>query len=495
MRGKKERGYGHWLVALAALAFLALLLLFILMMMPKGGSPLLWGARQPLVAASIEVEGRGSVSANGTLLRSWNSTKPFALRLEAMPEKCWAFKGWLVNGSLYSAQPNATLLVKGNTTVKAVFERPVYAVSLVPVFHPASLGANASARINGTLHPLPVNACAPACSLLEVEPVAPRSWVALNGTLRFTVNGSAVVRFAFEKVAAVLALRGLLVPVEVSGTVNGTPLSLVVGGVERSDAELLAAFGSQVSIYPRSDPKGCVLYNDTHLVCFDGWIVNGTWYGGRRLSFAVNGDTLVEMRTVITRKQHPVAYTEVILPNGSLAKAPVIPTEQYMIIPFYGEYEYIGNGWFKIKGVEKPGWTGYGFLIILPENWRRIRITANYTRMDVNAATPDIEVICKRLSAGLFLAPSYFPGTKVNILEIDRGFVDCIGDTPFDPLGSTDLIVLRCMSKHIKSIANCSGPCISGNTASFFNAPVGSLLLTGEDGVIYLKIEILEVGG
>jgi hypothetical protein len=238
-----------------------------------------------------------------------------------------------------------------------------------------------------------------------------------------------------------------------------------------------------------------VLYNDTHLACFDGWVVNGTQYGGLQLNFTARGDTVIEMRTVITKKQHPVAYTEVLLSNGSLAKAPVIPTEQYMIIPFYGEYEYLGNGWFKIKGVEKPGRTGYGFLIILPENWRRIRITANYTRMDVNAVTPTIDVLCKRLSAGLFLAPSYFPGTKVNVFEIDRGFVDCIGDTPFDPLGSTDLIVLRCMSKHIKRVANCSGPSIRGGGASFFNAPVGSLLLTGEDGVIYLKIEILEMGG
>jgi hypothetical protein len=321
--------------------------------------------------------------------------------------------------------------------------------------------------------------------------------VALNESLRLIVNGSATLYLVFEKVAAVLALRGLLVPAEVSGTINGTPLSFVVGGVERPDAELLAAFGSQVSIYPRSDPKGCALYNDTHLVCFNGWTVNGTPYGGFQLSFTVNGDTLVEMQTAITKKQQPAAYTEVLLPNGSLVKVPVIPTEQYLIVPFYGEYEYVGNGWFKIKGVEKSGWTVYQFVIILPEGWRRIRITANYTRVDERASTPTIDVLCKRLSAGLFLAPSYFPGTKVNVFEIDRGFVECVGDTPFNPMPGApeDMVVLRCMSKHIKSIANCGGPSIRGGGASFFNAPVGSLLLTGEDGVIYLKIEILEMGG
>jgi hypothetical protein len=204
------------------------------------------------------------------------------------------------------------------------------------------------------------------------------------------------------------------------------------------------------------------------------------------------------MQTVITKKQHPVAYTEVILPNGSLVKAPVIPAEQYAIIPFVGEYEYVGNGWFKIKGVEKEtSWTVYAFIIVLPENWRRIRITANYTRMDEHAASPTIEVICKRLSAGLGLAPSYSPGTKVNILEIDRSFVDCIGDTPFNPIPSApeNMVVLKCMNKHIKVIAECSGPSISGGGVDFFNLPLGSLVLSGEDGVIYLKIEILEMGG
>jgi hypothetical protein len=346
-----------------------------------------------------------------------------------------------------------------------------------------SIVANASgafARVNGTLYPLPVNASAPACSLLEVEPVAPKGWVALNESLRFTVNGSATLHLAFEKVAVVVELRSELVPVKVSGVINGSLAGFTAGGRGQPEVELAVAPG----------------YNDTHLACFDGWIVNGTRYGGFQLGYTARGDTTIEMQTVITKKQHPVAYTEVLLPNGSLVKAPVIPTEQYMIVPFVGEYEYVGNGWFKIKGVEKEtSWTGYQFIIVLPEGWRRIRITANYTRMDEHASSPTIDVLCKRLSAGPGLAPSYSPGTKVNILEIDRSFVDCIGDTPYDPLGSTDPIVLRCMNKHIKVIAECSGPSIRGGGANFFNAPVGSLLLSGEDGVIYLKIEILEMGG
>jgi len=177
-------GYGRRFFALAALAFLAFLLFFILMVMPKGGSPLLWGARQPLVAASIEVEGRGSVSANGTLLRSWNSTKPLALKLEAVPEKCWAFRGWLVNGSFRSAEPNATLTVRGNTTVKAVFERLRYRLTF------ASNASWGLVAVNGSVVETPYEVEAPCGSLLYLTLLA-----GSNGThgfvpLGFLVNGS-----------------------------------------------------------------------------------------------------------------------------------------------------------------------------------------------------------------------------------------------------------------------------------------------------------------
>jgi hypothetical protein len=78
-------------------------------------------SKPPQILASIEVEGHGTILANGTSKAFWNLTKPFKLNLEAKPEKCWAFKGWLVNGSLYSVEASVALLVRGNTTVRAVF--------------------------------------------------------------------------------------------------------------------------------------------------------------------------------------------------------------------------------------------------------------------------------------------------------------------------------------------------------------------------------------
>jgi len=497
-----KKGVARW-QALLALAVVALAAAFaawlalprVLPPSPGAGE----GAAKPpakpaQILASIEVEGHGLVLANGTSQLLWNSTKPFTLLLEAKPERCWSFKGWLVNGSLYSVELNATLTVKGNTTVKAVFELPVYTVSIVPVLLPAQ-AANASARVNGTLYLLPAEVSALACSLLEIEPVAPRGWKALNGTL--LVNGSAEVKLVFEKVAAVIKMRNLVVPARVSGLINGTSTGTTVGGAGQPEVELAVAFGSQVFIEPAGDRKGCILYNDTHLACFDGWIVNGTRYGGTQLGFTARGDTLVEMQAAITKKQHPVAYTEVLLPNGSYVKVPVIPGEQYLIIPFYGEYEYVGNGWFKIKGVEKSGRTAYSFIILLPESWKRIRVTANYTRFDEHAATPSVEVICKHLTAGVDLAPVYLPRTEVNVFEIDRSFVDCVGDTRFNPIPSApeNEIVLKCMNKHFKSLTSLGGPSIRGTSVRTFNVPVGSLLITGEDGIIYLKIEILEARG
>jgi hypothetical protein len=182
----KRRGYGHWLVALAMLAFLALLLFFIFLMMPKGGAllPGSWGAKPQRITASIEVEGRGLVLANGTPLPSWDSTKPFKLRLEAMPEPCWVFRGWLVNGSFHSGEANATLLVGGNTTVKAVFERLRYRLTF------ASNASWGLVAVNGSVVETPYELEAPCGSLLYLTLLAGSNETHGFTPVGFLVNGS-----------------------------------------------------------------------------------------------------------------------------------------------------------------------------------------------------------------------------------------------------------------------------------------------------------------
>ena len=392
----------YLVAAVAAVAALAAALAWLLA--PKAGPQLPWGggsAKPAQIIASIEVEGRGSVLANGTSKAFWNSTKPFALVLEARPEKCWAFKGWLVNGSLHSSQPNATLLVKGNITVKAVFEWPVYAVSIVPVFHPATLGANASARVNGTLYPLPVNVSAPACSLLEVEPVAPEGWEALNGTLRLTVNGSLSVKLLYRRARVTAIFRNIVVPVLVSWPGGNTTL--------RGDASLELPFNTTVMLSPwGADRRGCAPYNETHFACLVGWS-NGT--GAIRVrnpTLRLENDTALEEVVEYMARQYPTVFIEVATPTGTV-KAAVFPPIEDLITAFRGTYSYAGDGWLVADGEE---WV---LKVALPP-WRVLRIHV------VSGGNIDVEVILRNeptyFSAGRSTEPGYC------ILEVDWEFVE-----------------------------------------------------------------------
>jgi len=387
-------------VAAASLAALAWLLLARTSPLTGAGSapPT---AKPAQVIASIEVEGRGTVLANGTSTLFWNSTKPLKLVLEAKPEKCWAFKGWLVNGTPYSAEPNATLTVRGNTTVKAVFERPVYAVSIVPVFHPVSLGANASARVNGTLRPLPANASAPACSLLEVEPVAPKSWEALNGTLRFTVNGSLSVKLFYRRSRVTATFRNIVVPVLVSWPGGNTTL--------RSDAALELPFNTTVALSPwGTDRRGCAPYNETHFACLAAWS-NGTGViPFRNPTLRLEDDVVLEEVVEYMARQYPTVFIDVATPTGTV-KAAVFPPIEDLITAFRGTYRYAGDGWLEASG---EMWV---LRVALPP-WRKLRIHV------VSGGNIDVEVIIRNeptfFAAGRGTEPGYC------IFEVDWEFVE-----------------------------------------------------------------------
>ena len=393
-------GYGRRFFALAALAFLAFLLFFILMVMPKGGSPLLWGARQPLVAASIEVEGRGSVSANGTLLRSWNSTKPFALVLEAVPEKCWAFKGWLVNGTPYSAEPNAMLTVRGNTTVKAVFERPVYAVSIVPILYPAQ-AANVSAKVNGTLLKLPVNVSAPACSLLEIEPVAPEGYVPFNGTVRVAVLRDAVVKLYFEEARYKLRFENIVVPVNVTfpGGWNVTV---------RNDTELLLARGR----YSVTPSPLCLPLNATHDLCVFGWILRsgGGVMVASTAGFVLDVTTDYVAVQVVEASPRNVTRTVVIAtPQGPFTGVIV----QDPRIRVFGSVTTSGS---RIRI------SGHGiFYVKMPSGWRKARVSVllwNPWKGYYSSLT--IHVVMRNEPSEGAMAIGNFVKSGKALIEIDR---------------------------------------------------------------------------
>jgi hypothetical protein len=91
--------------------------------------------------------------------------------------------------------------------------------------------------------------------------------------------------------------------------------------------------------------------------------------------------------------------------------------------------------------------------------------------------------------------PNVLPGSETNVIVFDRGLVECVGDLRVTAsLDFTEFKVAReCYKRYVQ--AELGSLSLAGGGASFFNVPVGSLVIEGQDGVIYLKIEILEMGG
>ena len=129
---------------------------------PQGTSqpPITSKPKQEIVATIQSGEG-GSVLANGTATPVWSSTSPFSLRLEAVPKECYALDYWEVNGSRVGSG-NLTLTIAGNTTIRAVFKRPIYTLSL------DSNAVGAQIEVNGTILKAPFTKQFPCGSTLKI---------------------------------------------------------------------------------------------------------------------------------------------------------------------------------------------------------------------------------------------------------------------------------------------------------------------------------------
>jgi hypothetical protein len=103
---------------------------------------------KPKIVATIQSGEGGSVLANGTATPVWSSTSPFSLRLEAVPKECYALDYWEVNGSRVGGD-KLTLTIAGNTTIRPVFKRPLYTLSL------DSNAVGAPIAVNGTIVKVP----------------------------------------------------------------------------------------------------------------------------------------------------------------------------------------------------------------------------------------------------------------------------------------------------------------------------------------------------
>lgn len=490
---KLKRNILKVVLAVAA-AVIGVAVLFLLLGRPpqlSGGSgvPSVERPIQPkTIFAFIASRGEGRVLVNGSEVALVNSTGHFSLELQAQPGKCWLFKWWLVNGTVSGAEPELQLRVRGNTTVEAVFERPRYVVAF------KSSAEGGSVVVNGSLFALPAEVKAPACSLLQVTPVPPEGWDWPWGTLLIPVEGNGTVLLSFTKTEALVALKGVLVPVNITVAADGNASSLVVA----RDASIRVKLGASIRVEPHGvDRKGCALFNETHLVCLVSWLVNGSeWPSPRLHNAAVVGDLELEQVVAYTRLAYPVKYTEILLPNGTMAKAPVIPADRWMIVPFIGEYEYLGNGVLKLEGGR------VSVFIVPPKGWRKIRVYANLTTTLSKIADSSIKMVIRNrvdyLACGRDVLPTgSVYGTGYVVMLFDREALRAWSEPGYDPFFTPEFHrYIKCELAIENGVRKRScGQAQSGPAPRTLEGVEEGWLVVTSYGTMYVRIEVVELEG
>lgn len=303
----------------------------------------------------LEVEGAGSLLVNGTSTGSVSLMKPFKAVVEATPGTCHVLKRLLVNGSSVEGS-SIELYVSGNTTVKALFEKPLYNVRL---FGDA---VGTTALVNGSIYALPAELDAEACSVLNITPVAPQGYKPLNGSLLIRVQGDVELRLSFRKVVK-LELTGVRVPVEV----------LYSGGRERVEDHGVIEVWWGESVYVKLvdvDERGCRPFNETLNVCHVGWWNGSVKLYMRYLILNASSSTTLEQLVLYAPKHLPPLKLEIPTPQGKV-EVIAYPPHLDFIVPITGSYRYLGDGWVEFTGKPENLWA----LFIEMPPWRKLKIT------------------------------------------------------------------------------------------------------------------------
>ncbi|MEM4688244.1 MAG: hypothetical protein QXH65_03860 [Thermofilaceae archaeon] len=467
---------------LAAAAVLAALLFFHGGQL-KGTSPT--GVAKIIYLLTLEVNGLGRLLVNGSSQSIVNSTRPFTAVVEAVPDPCHTLKQLLVNGTPVEGS-RVELAIRGNTTVRAVFERPLHTLSIV------ANAANASALVNGTLHTLPVELSLQRCSVVNVTPVAPRRYMPLNGSTLLTVEGDTTLTLVFRRVEAEIELKGVLIPIQLI-TQPPTPIN---GTFVASDAVLGVPLNTTLYLYPYGvDRAGCVAYNETHRVCLAGWIVNGSPVHDRYYRFNASSDTLLEQLVVYAKRLAEGAWMEVLTPAGPV-RVEVNPWK-YLVVPFDGEAKYLGDGWLEVKGAY-DGYSCWAYNIEVPP-WRKLRIHVEASWEGVrDPAVNIIEVVIR--NDDLFFSAGYYFGPGEYIFEVDSGILTALYNLFPVPGGNNTLFDIT-FSKYFTCLYNRDGQWVSCGPAYTARLPrqpkegvrAGWLYISG-NGLLRIKIEVLEGG-
>ncbi|MEM4805264.1 MAG: hypothetical protein QXX25_04225 [Thermofilaceae archaeon] len=491
------------LLALCALAAVLAVLLLLHSGQLKSTDTTVGTGTKEVYLLRLEVEGSGRLLVNGSSQSIVNSTRPFTALVEAAPDPCYVLRRLLVNGTPVEASSLA-LSVGGNTTVKAVFERPIHTLLIV------ANAANASALVNGVLHTLPAELSFHQCSVVNVTPIAPRGYKPLNGSLLVNVSESKSVYLAFEKVAALVKLSNILAPVWVNATwVNGTftPARTLYWG----DALLEVLLNVTLYIEPFTDQKGCAEYNDTHLACVTGWRVklhgwtldNATQfdYPSRVIPMPIMGDAeLIQLHT-FTKRQFPVKRAEVLTPEGPV-EVRMIPMDRWAVLPLSGDYEYLGDGWIKLEG----GKIGIAIILEMPEGWKRVRIQVKHVKPG-DYPESYVELVVRNtvdyLSFGFAVPPCCGQvGEGWATFVMDIGALEAFGEPGYDPMPLTGNWDRRIKEYFIREGYGCSPNvpryyCVTGYTQT---GPSGKLLDGVKEGwlriecrgTLYVKVEVIE---
>jgi len=134
--------------------------------------------------------GGSTVPATGKY-RVYNET----FLVKAQPEKFWTFKKWVVNDSLIFENPNLVLDIRGNTTLKPIFERRKCTVNLLSNITQAIIIVNYSATT------IPCKLTVPCGSVLNLTPIQLQDYVPLNDTMVLFVEDDTGLVFKYTREA------------------------------------------------------------------------------------------------------------------------------------------------------------------------------------------------------------------------------------------------------------------------------------------------------
>ena len=104
--------------------------------------------KPPMIMARIDAGKGGRVLVNGTGTTTWNSTRPFKLVLEAVPDKGYVLDHWQVNGSEAGGQLRLNITIAGNTTISAVFKKTTFTARFLNITVPVKVLLNVTVPVS-----------------------------------------------------------------------------------------------------------------------------------------------------------------------------------------------------------------------------------------------------------------------------------------------------------------------------------------------------------